>query len=194
MTTNNSKKLNHLVKDAKSGNLGRRDFLRRVVGAGFSSAVAYACLSDTEANAQNFTTRALGEEGQPQYASPPQTTLAVGEEGPPPTTGAVGEENTGPPVTTHAVGEEQQPKCRQPTTQRYGEESQTPPRATTFAVGEEQSPGQNNRRVTTLRVGEESTPTSRPSLNNGTSRSSAQRIRSTIRQQAPKVWNNFRRW
>ena len=34
MTINNdSKKLNHLVEDVKSGNLGRRDFLRRVVRA-----------------------------------------------------------------------------------------------------------------------------------------------------------------
>ena len=146
-----------LVSEYRDGQVGRRDFLRRVVAAGLSSAAAYTLLdSANQASAQNFTTHALGEEGSP--AQPPMTTQAVGEETTTPspnpptaTTRAIGEES-GPPATTRRLGEEEKPPTA--TTWSQGEESTTPPKYTTFAVGEESSVPP----ATTQAVGEESSP------------------------------------
>ncbi|QDV88740.1 hypothetical protein [Planctomycetes bacterium TBK1r] len=149
-----------IVEQALRGEVPRRDFLRRLVVAGLSSAAAYQVLDETTASAQSggsgrLTTFALGEEGNPP-SLPPQThppyqqatTLAVGEESSKPpanqiTTKAVGEESSRPPanqITTYAVGEESpKPPTPQITTKAVGEESTKPPtaRPTTHAIGEE---------------------------------------------------------
>ncbi|MCS7471638.1 hypothetical protein NZK35_33740 [Stieleria sp. ICT_E10.1] len=149
-----------IVEQALHDQVPRRDFLRRLVVAGLSSAAAYKVLDETTASAQSggsgrLTTFALGEEGNPP-GLPPQTrppnqqatTLAVGEETSKPptpriTTKAVGEESSQPPanqITTYAVGEESsKPPAPQITTKAVGEESTKPPtpRPTTYAVGEE---------------------------------------------------------
>ena len=143
---NASGALDRLVEQYRSGQIGRRLFLRQAVAAGLSSAAAYAALGQTQVAAQRPSTMAIGEEGIAK--PPPATTFAVGEEGPvqrpspnppvvepvPNTTGAYGEEQPpcNRPPTTTSLGEESQPS---PTTQAIGEESQPP--ATTYAVGEE---------------------------------------------------------
>ena len=164
-----------LVEQVQSGSIGRRDFLRRAVTAGVSSAVAYSLLGQATASAQNVTTYAVGEEGQPPtQVQPPAlgkpTTTRVGEENtsPPVTTYAEGEENTGPPATTQAFGEETQPTYSygegqpSPTTYAVGEETQPTysygegrPSPTTYAVGEEQPPNCNRPPTTTRAYGEE---------------------------------------
>lgn len=160
-----------VVNEALCSDVPRRDFLRRVVRLGVSSAVAYKLLDETTAQAQTggkprITTFALGEEGNPPAQSPSPnpprpnpaqrpTTLAVGEEGSRPTTMAVGEESR-PTPTTLAVGEEGNPVT---TTKAVGEEQPycPTPQPTTKAVGEEGRPIKPT--PTTLRNGEESTIT-----------------------------------
>ena len=172
-----------IVGQALRGDVPRRDFLRRLVVAGMSSAAAYQLVSETTASAQTG--------GKPQI-----TTFAIGEEGGSPqsvpgdspnsqiTTHAVGEESSKPPrtapqnVTTHAMGEESiRPQTTlsyglgeegyRPTTQAVGEESINRPTPTTLAVGEEGQPGRNPVTekppyVPTKAVGEESTNRPRP--------------------------------
>ena len=183
----NKKQISNLMKEVQKGKVGRRDFLRKVVALGASSATAYSLLNPGSAEAQQYqlhTTFAVGEEtSQPQPIQPTPvqpgpvqpnpvqpiqpnpTTLALGEEGNLQTTLAVGEESQPkpPPKTTYAVGEEASPQpIPNPTTQAIGEENI----ATTFAVGEETQPIPNptTRAVgeenigTTYAVGEESQP------------------------------------
>ncbi|WP_182867196.1 hypothetical protein [Stieleria mannarensis] len=169
--------VDEVVRQALQDDVPRRDFLRRLVVAGLSSAAAYQVLDETTASAQSggsgrITTFAIGEEGTAPHPpsekpspNPPMTTKAVGEESQRPptkqiTTGAIGEESTKPPsqqITTHAVGEETtRPPNRQITTYAVGEESSKPPTTLSYGLGEE-SP-----RATTLAVGEEGKPAPRP--------------------------------
>ena len=110
--SSSSEPIESLVEQVQRGNIGRRDFLRRAVTAGVSSAVAYSLLGQATAaaqngtaqngtaqngTAQNVTTYAIGEEST-TLPTPP-TSTAIGEEGQPPalgrpTTAQVGEENT----------------------------------------------------------------------------------------------------
>ncbi|QEF96178.1 hypothetical protein Mal15_02050 [Stieleria maiorica] len=178
--------VDEIVRQALQGDVPRRDFLRRLVVAGLSSAAAYRVLDETTASAQSggsgrITTFAIGEEGtaphppaQKPSPNPPMTTKAVGEESQRPpanqiTTYAVGEESTTPPsqqITTHAVGEEStRPPKNQITTYAVGEESTKPPTTLSYGLGED------GRRATTLAVGEEGKPATQPKPNPTTSRS-----------------------
>jgi hypothetical protein len=145
--SNPSEPIETLVEQVRSGAIGRRDFLRRAVTTGVSSAIAYSLLGQASATAQHMTTYAVGEESSSlptpptstshgeEHTSPPATTYAVGEEGGP--TYSYGEGQPNP--TTFAVGEEQPPSCNRPpaTTRAYGEEGHVTPPITTQAVGEE---------------------------------------------------------
>lgn len=143
-----------------------------------------------------YTTKAIGEEQQPNCKIPQPTTQAIGEESTSPvTTYAVGEESTSP-VTTYSVGEEGQASTR-----AYGEEGhvsppRTGPQPTTWSSGEEGS----RTYPTTQAVGEESSgghPSSgHGSEGHGTGSTSRPRrqIQSTLRNQIPKVWKGFGRW
>ena len=57
------RRVQSLVDGLIQGKIERRDFLRRVVGLGFKSSVAYALLHDSSLQAQNYTTLRVGEEG-----------------------------------------------------------------------------------------------------------------------------------
>lgn len=141
------------VRGLRRGDLGRRDFLRRVVVLGGSSSLAFALLGRSEAAAQRHWLMQRGGSGpQSPSSNPPSgfpsnnpslngsptnaSTMWQGEQGntspirPQPSTTAYGEEQGPPTVTTYAVGEE----------------TTTPPRppATTFAVGEESRPSPPN--------------------------------------------------
>lgn len=167
--SNSDEPIDDLLEAVRSGDLGRRDFLRRAVTAGVSSAVAYSLLGQASASAQNryaqnATTQAFGEETQ-SLPNPP-TSTAQGEEQSPPTytTTRVGEEGQpsysygeGPPETTRAVGEEGPPPTY--TTQSFGEEQPPtpPPTYTTQAFGEEQPPTPPPT-YTTQAFGEEQLP------------------------------------
>jgi hypothetical protein len=218
--SHSSSPIESLVEQVQSGRLGRRDFLRRAVKAGVSSAIAYSLLGKATANAQRPTTYAVGEETQ-ALPQPPinrnPTTYAVGEEsqvtgaygeGPPPaTTYAVGEEGQ-PVYTTQAVGEEQQPHCNrpQPTTRAIGEETTRP--ITTYAIGEEGNvsppttgpPPTTTPPITTWNTGEEGS-TTRPTTqaigeesSDGSRSTPIRRIESNLRSRIPKVWKGFGRW
>ena len=64
-------RLCQLSSKLKSGEIERRDFLRRAVAIGLSASGAYAALAATMASAQVATTMALGEEGSPTPIAPP---------------------------------------------------------------------------------------------------------------------------
>ena len=157
---NQPESIDEVVNEAKQGNVGRRDFLRRAVLLGLSSAAAYKLLDTTTASAQTgnskITTFAIGEEGSGKPTQPAPNPVPPSKPIQKPTTLALGEEDKpqiGNP-TTLKVGEEGTYKPK-PTTYRVGEESSSRP--TTKAVGEE-----TGQRPTTLAVGEESTPVPQP--------------------------------
>ncbi|OYP37047.1 hypothetical protein [Rhodopirellula sp. MGV] len=201
MPTSENQTLQQLVEDLKSGKLARRDFLRRVVLSGATSAAAYALLNQTEASADppRMTTMAIGEEGSPANPAPPQLDPPTfdppnvdppvrspgGQQGIPsqrpqtPTTERIGEESK---MTTMAIGEESRPpKTTTPTTMAVGEEATNPnpPKVTTKAIGEESKPAKQVP-MTTLAVGEEGRGWGKPSM--------------PERRLLPRLWNGFRRW